>query len=258
VLAKAVGDVRKLFIAGVLSEQDYWARLVEAGYTFEAADVMTEQDLTLRDRQAVADFQRYELPALRDKLQHAEITEDGYRSALAAGGFPEQYVSAELDLARRRAADWRQGRVSRYELGPYESAYVVGLASAAFMSAQFGRAGLTAQEISAQMSVLERSRRAYNAQRAAVVAANDERLQKAAQRQAEALAARLERERAAARGVTEEWAKLKAADAKAQLRPLADQLIAEVRKGEAANADTLARLTDQLTDALWWAAVSTS
>jgi len=253
---KAFGSYRRLFLAGVLTEWEYEAYAIEAGMEGPAWEAMYELDRFRREQSVVKEFQAYGLPRLRDLVLHGELSINSYRRELRDGGFPDEYLGLEVELTEVKLRDRVAQTVRRDELPAYERGYVVGLVSRGNLRGVMEQAGLDHPGINARLMSLDYDRDQFVARREAAITAEREKKKEEAKRRAEKLAAELEHARAQARGITEKWAKEKAEQAKEQSRLLAESLIAEARKGVDASTERLTSLTDQLTDALWWAHVS--
>ncbi len=248
---------RALYVHGLLTEPEYLGRLIEGGMYRELAEITVAGDRIQRENALASQWRAWKLPALRDEVLHGLITLDTYRSTLTAGGFPAQYLDLEVAATRIALADRLTGRVQRYQLPAYKDAYVAGLVDANYLEAKLNAAGLTAVEVSATMGELTRQRQAAGNKIRANIAKQEAADQARAERYAAQTQARWEQARAEAEGMTTKWAQTKSAEAKAAAAELAKSLIAEVNKGTGANTNTLATLTAQLTNALWWATVQT-
>ena len=252
----ALNVYRPLFIAGRITEAEYQYWLIEAGLEPTAYDAMSAIDYFRRDKAVVADFQRFGLPKLRDLMLHGLISARDYRAQLLAGGFPEEYIDLEIELAELKFRERQSGIVRADELGIYESAYVIGLVSRSTLKSVMIDAGLTDYGIEAHLLKLDYEWDQFAARREAALTKAEDAAKEEAKRDAKARDVALEQARVKARGVTEKWSIEKSEEAKESVRSTAEALISEVRRGLEANTSTLNTLTDQLTTALWWSKVS--
>jgi len=256
VARKLIRHWRREFVAGQITADDLRGLLIESGMEPEAASLVLEADEARRLRTVAAEFQKYGLPRLRDMALNGLIPLATYERWLRMGGFPEEYLLVEIELMKARIERRRQQRVHARQLPPHKQAYVVGLIGDQLLRSTMREAGLSQEDVEAQMLMLEHQRAQFASRREIAEARGLAVAQSQASREAEKLARELERRRARARGVTEQWAAQKSAEAREGMSALAEQLIAEVRKGRDADAARLASLTDDLTDALWWVKVS--
>ena len=252
----ALQTYRVLFVAGRITEAEYQAWLIDAGLEPVAFDAMADLDYFRRDKAIAGDFQRYGLPKLRDLFLHGMIDRAQYSRELVDGGFPDEYIDLELDLVEVKARERQSGIVRRDELAIYESAYVVGLVSRSTVKNVMEAAGLDDYGIEAHLLQLDYEWDQFKAKREAAIAKADDLAKAKAKAEADKRAREFEQARAKARGVTEEWSRLKVAEAKESLAQLASTLIGEVKLGADADGGKLKSLTASLVDALWWANVS--
>lgn len=251
-----LGKWRQLYVAGRITEPEYVVRMMECGFEPDTVELNLSVDRPRRDRQVYAEFRTYGLPALRDRVLHGLVTLDEYGAELERAGFPVEYIPDEISLIRNKVTARVEGRVRSEQLPSYKRAYVLGLVGGAELRALMEAAGLGAAAIEAQAIPLEYQRRELQRRRADAAARQEIPVEAEAQVDVEAIERELAARRAKAMGLTAQWAGLKVEEAKEQIRPIADQLIAQVGKGPAADAGQIAALSDQLTTALWWSKVT--
>lgn len=251
-----LGKWRQLYVAGRITEPEYVDHMLNCEFELNVVELNLTVDRLKRERQVLGDFRRYRLPANRDKLLHGMISMDQYARALEAGGFPADYMPDEVALMRSKLTIRREGRVRSEQLPSVKRAYVLGLVGAHELRSTMEASGLEAAGVRAQMRILTQQRTELARRRAEAEAAKEIPLHEQMMKEVEAIEREHAQRRAKAMGLTEQWAKLKSEEARDRLRPLADALVAEIQKGEAADSDRIAGLSEDLTSALWWVKVA--
>lgn len=251
-----LGKWRQLYVAGRITEPEYIWRMHECGFEPDTVELTLSVDQLKRDRQVLSQFRTYRLPNLRDQVLHGMVTMDEYGAQLEHAGFPVEYVPDELDLMRSKFTARQEGRVRSEQLAAYKRAYVLGLVGRAELRSVMEAAGVTEAGVRSQVGILDYQRRELERREAERRARQEIPVETEAVGDVEAIVRELAARRAKAMGLTEQWAKLKSEEARDQIRPIADKLIAELRKGPDADAGLVASLSAEIKTALWWSKVA--
>lgn len=191
---RAMPLFKRAFLAGRLTAPEYKAKLLEGGLDADMADLTTELDGEARDRKVIAEFRRYDLPELRDRLLHGFIDVSGYRAELRRRGFPDAYLEAETDLARVLFERRQRQEVRAHELPTYRKAYVLGLVSKGQLDAAFEDAGIGPAAIEAEHVLLDWQRDEAERKRDEARVREEERAREKLRREAERERKEMERE----------------------------------------------------------------
>jgi hypothetical protein len=170
---KSLPVYREAFNQGLSTLAEYESQLIIAGVEGEVKDLLVDLADAARNRTLAAEFRSYALPQTRDAVVHGLLTPAEYKSKLRAAKFPEWSLDVEVRYAEALKTRRLQGRVERYQIPPFEQAYVYGLIQRSTLTRAYNEAGLTAAEIAAQTTLLD-SKRLWEAEKARTAAEREE------------------------------------------------------------------------------------
>jgi len=272
------GSMRQLYLAGMVTESEYAQAMIAGGMEPAVADARLRLDNYKRDQRVAREFRTYRLPKLRDEVLHGFLDPDSYASYLAVGGFPPEFISAEVDHVARKRDERVAGEVRSDQLPAHERAFILGLIGSVELQITMERAGLSAEAQTARMMPLTYEREAFAERRHQATAKEEEKRRADAEKEAAETEARLhdamqavaategarKREHASrldaglrsGMTLTDRFAREDSERIKTDLADLAGRLAAEVHKGKTANVPTLENLVVWFDRAYWWARVN--
>ncbi len=272
------GTMRQLYLAGMATESEYSQALIGGGMEPAVADARLRLDSYKREQRIAREFRSYRLPKLRDEVLHGFLEPDAYASYLVAGGFPPEFVSAEVDHVTRKRDERVAGEVRSDQLPAHVRAFVLGLIGAVELQITMERAGLSPEAQTARMTPLTYEREAFAERRHQATAKEEEKRRLDAEKQAteteahlhnamQAVAAteaarkadrqaRLDSALRSGMALTDRFAREDAERIKEEVGDLGEALAVEVRKGPAANVPKLEGLVEQFDRAYWWSRIN--